>query len=31
MGTPEFAVPILDPIKNSKHKILTVYTNPPKK
>lgn len=31
MGTPEFAVPILDSIKNSKHKILTVYTNPPKK
>ena len=31
MGTPEFAVPILKSIKESKHKILSVYTQPPKK
>ena len=26
MGTPEFAVPILNSIKNSEHRIETVYT-----
>ena len=31
MGTPEFAVPILKSINNSKHKLLCVYTQPPKK
>ena len=31
MGTPEFAVPILKSLFNSKHKILEVYTQPPKK
>ena len=31
MGTPEFAVPILKTIHNSEHKILCVYTQPPKK
>jgi len=31
MGTPEFAVPILKSIYESKHKLLTVYTQPPKK
>ena len=31
MGTPNFAVPILKKIYNSNHKILTVYTQPPKK
>ena len=31
MGTPEFSVPILKSINNSKHKILSVYTQPPKK
>ncbi len=31
MGTPDFAVPILKTINNSKHKILSVYTQPPKK
>ena len=31
MGTPEFAVPILKSINNSKHKILEVYTQSPKK
>ena len=31
MGTPEFAVPILSSIYKSKHKILCVYTQPPKK
>ena len=30
-GTPEFALPILRKINNSKHEILTVYTQPPKK
>ena len=30
MGTPEFSVPILKSL-NSKHKILSVYTQPPKK
>lgn len=31
MGTPDFAVPILDTINNSEHKILCCYTQPPKK
>ncbi len=31
MGTPEFAVPIFKSIYNSKHKIISVYTQPPKK
>tara|TARA_B100000123_G_C25722016_1_gene425030 strand:- start:754 stop:1674 length:921 start_codon:yes stop_codon:yes gene_type:complete len=31
MGTPEFAVPILKSINKSKHKILCVYTQPPKR
>ena len=31
MGTPEFAVPILKSIHESRHKILEVYTQPPKK
>ena len=31
MGTPEFAVPTLKSIVNSKHKILEVYTQPPQK
>ena len=31
MGTPEFSVPILESIHNSKHNILEVYTQPPKK
>lgn len=31
MGTPEFAVPILRAVFESKHKILGVYTKPPKK
>jgi len=31
MGTPEFSVPILKTINNSNHKILEVYTQPPKK
>ena len=31
MGTPIFAVPILNTIHNSKHEILCVYTQPPKK
>jgi methionyl-tRNA formyltransferase len=31
MGTPEFSVPSLEIISNSKHKILCVYTQPPKK
>ena len=31
MGTPEFAVPILQSIFESKHKILEVYTQPPNK
>ena len=31
MGTPEFSVPILKSIHNSKHKILEVYTQPPKR
>ena len=31
MGTPNFAVPILKAIHKSDHKILEVYTQPPKK
>ena len=31
MGTPDFAVQILSKIHNSKHKILHVYTQSPKK
>ena len=31
MGTPDFAVPILESIHQSNHKILEVYTQPPKK
>ena len=31
MGTPNFSVPILKSIVDSKHKILEVYTQPPKK
>ena len=31
MGTPIFAVPVLECLNNSKHKILEVYTQPPKK
>ena len=31
MGTPEFAVPILKSLHESKHIILEVYTQPPKK
>ena len=31
MGTPNFAVPILKSLYESKHKILEVYTQPPTK
>ena len=31
MGTPEFSVPILKSINESDHKVLEVYTQPPKK
>ncbi len=31
MGTPEFAVPALEAIFKSHHKVLEVYTQPPKK
>ena len=31
MGTPEFSVPILKSIYLSDHKVLAVYTQPPKK
>ena len=31
MGTPDFAVPILNTIIENGHKILTVYTKPKKK
>ena len=31
MGTPSFSVPILKSINSSNHKILEVYTQPPKK
>ena len=31
MGTPEFSIASLETINNSSHKIITVYTQPPKK
>ena len=31
MGTPEFSIPSLNILKESKHKIVCVYTQPPKK
>ena len=31
MGTPLFAVPILKSVYDSNHKILEIYTQPPKK
>ena len=31
MGTPDFAVPILKSIYNSRNQISAVYTQPPKK
>ena len=31
MGTPEFSIPSLKILNNSEHKILCVYTQPPKK
>ena len=31
MGTPEFSVPILKSIHNSRHNVIEVYTQPPKK
>ena len=31
MGTPVFAIPILKSIFESQHKLLSVYTQPPKK
>jgi methionyl-tRNA formyltransferase len=31
MGTPDFAVPILKSVHETKHKVLEVYTQPPKK
>ena len=31
MGTPDFAVPILKTLYQSSHKIMGVYTQPPKK
>ena len=31
MGTPEFAVPILEALNKSKHDIISVYTQPPQK
>ena len=31
MGTPSFSVPIMNAINNSNHKIIEVYTQPPKK
>ncbi len=31
MGTPNFSIPILESLLNSKHKILCVYTQSPKK
>ena len=31
MGTPGFSVPILKSINNSRHELLAVYTQPPKK
>jgi len=31
MGTPDFAVTILKEVYESQHKILEIYTQPPKK
>ena len=31
MGTPDFAVPILKSVNESKHDIIEVYTQSPKK
>ena len=31
MGTPEFSIPALKILKESKHKVVCVYTQPPKK
>ena len=31
MGTPEFSIPTLQVLKQSKHKIVCVYTQPLKK
>ena len=31
MGTPEFSIPSLKILKQSEHKIVCVYTQPPKK
>ena len=31
MGTPEFALPIMEAINHSTHKIAAVYTQAPKK
>ena len=31
MGSPNFAVPILKALQDSRHKVLQVYTQPPKK
>ena len=31
MGTPEFSIPSLKILKSSRHKIISVYTQPPKK
>ena len=31
MGTPEFALPIMEAINHSSHKIAAVYTQAPKK
>ena len=31
MGTPDFSVPILEALHKSEHKIIQVYTQPPKK
>ena len=31
MGTPEFSVPALEALINNKFKILSIYTQPPKK
>ena len=31
MGTPEFAVPSLKVLSESKHEIISVYTQPPQK
>ena len=31
MGTPEFAVPSLEALKNSKHKVISVYSQPASK